>query len=168
MTRIFSLLLLAVSTTAIAQPTISAISPSSGHVGSSVTITGTGFNATAANDIVYFGATRATVTSASSTSLTVQVPAGATYAPVNVNNSATSLTGWSKMAFLPTYDNSGFPAAATAFEPRIDFSLAVSDNPTHECIQDMDGDGKADLIVISAMNISVYRNISSAGTVSSS
>ncbi len=165
MTRIFSLLLLVVSTTAIAQPTISAISPSSGHVGSSVTITGTGFNTTAANDIVYFGATRATVTSASSTSLTVQVPAGATYAPVNVNNSATSLTGIAKYPFLPTYDNSAFVTGATGFEVRKDFACTAGAVPLQTLIQDMDGDGKSDLVVLTNIDISVYRNTGTTGSI---
>ena len=58
-------------------PVVSAFSPASGAVGTSVTITGTGFGATPAGNIVFFGATMATVTSASATSLTVTVPAGA-------------------------------------------------------------------------------------------
>jgi len=49
-----------------------------------VTIAGTNFNTTAANNIVYFGATRATVTAATATGLTVTVPAGATYKPISL------------------------------------------------------------------------------------
>src|SRR5471030_1472542 len=76
-------------------PTITSFTPASGPVGTSVTITGTNFNATAANNIVFFGATMATVTAASTTSLTVTVPAGATYQPISVLNGATALTGYS-------------------------------------------------------------------------
>ena len=43
-----------------------------------MTITGAGFNATAAQNVVFFGATQAAVTAASPGSLTVTVPLGAT------------------------------------------------------------------------------------------
>lgn len=42
-------------------PTITSFSPTSGPIGTTATITGTNFNTTAANNIVYFGAVRATV-----------------------------------------------------------------------------------------------------------
>ncbi len=45
-------------------PTITSVSPNAGSTGTAVTITGTNFNTTAANNIVYFGATKATVSSA--------------------------------------------------------------------------------------------------------
>src|SRR5579872_6537300 len=67
-------------------PVITSFSPASGAIGTIVTITGAGFNATAANNIVFFGATMATVTAASTTSLTVTVPVGATYQPISVLN----------------------------------------------------------------------------------
>ncbi|MBU3663894.1 MAG: hypothetical protein FGM41_11970, partial [Bacteroidetes bacterium] len=60
-------------------PTITSISSNSGVVGTSVTITGTNFNQVAANNLVYFGSMKAgTPTSASTTSLTVTIPTGAT------------------------------------------------------------------------------------------
>ncbi|MSQ46384.1 MAG: hypothetical protein EXR24_05330, partial [Ignavibacteria bacterium] len=49
-------------------PTITSFTPTTGPVGTTVTITGTNFNTTAANNIVWFGATKATVTTASATS----------------------------------------------------------------------------------------------------
>ena len=68
----------------LAQPTISSFSPSSGPIGTTVTITGTNFSANPANNIVYFGAVRAAVSTASATSLIVTVPTGSTYQPVSV------------------------------------------------------------------------------------
>ena len=62
-----------------APPTISSFTPTSGAVGATVTIAGTNFNTTPANNAVYFGATKATVSAATTTSLTVTVPAGANY-----------------------------------------------------------------------------------------
>lgn len=65
-------------------PVITLFSPTSGPVGATVTINGSGFSATANQNIVFFGATKAVVTVASTTSLTVTVPAGATYEPISV------------------------------------------------------------------------------------
>jgi hypothetical protein len=62
-----------------AASSITSFTPATGAIGSSVTITGTNFNTTAAQNIVFFGATKAVVTAASATSLTVTVPLGATY-----------------------------------------------------------------------------------------
>ena len=56
-------------------PAITAISPTSGAVGASVSIEGTNFSATASEITVFFGAVQAAVTSASETELTVEVPA---------------------------------------------------------------------------------------------
>ncbi len=65
---------------------ITAISPTSGPAagGNAVTITGTGFSPTAANDTVTFGSSKAAVTSASATSLTVTTPPGSGTASVTV------------------------------------------------------------------------------------
>lgn len=81
------------------EPTITSFLPASGPIGTSVTITGSNFRATASQNIVFFGATRATVTAATTTSLTVTVPAGATYQPVTVLNTTTDLIGSSKVPF---------------------------------------------------------------------
>ncbi|MFY7794926.1 MAG: IPT/TIG domain-containing protein, partial [Chitinophagaceae bacterium] len=43
-------------------PVITSFSPTSAIPGASVTLTGTGFNTATTNNIVFFGATRATVT----------------------------------------------------------------------------------------------------------
>ncbi len=68
-------------------PTVTSITsfaPTSGFVGTSVTITGTGFSSTLANNTVRFGSVTATVTAATATSLTVTVPEGATTNPITV------------------------------------------------------------------------------------
>jgi Concanavalin A-like lectin/glucanases superfamily/IPT/TIG domain len=66
-------------------PTITSFSPTSGVAGSTVTIAGTNFSTTAANNIVKFNNTTATVTSASSTQLEVNVPANATTGKISVD-----------------------------------------------------------------------------------
>ena len=67
-----------------AQPTITNLSPTSGAVGTAVTITGTNFSSTIVNNIVWFGGVKAIVTSATATSLTTTVPFGATHSPIRV------------------------------------------------------------------------------------
>ena len=157
----------------VAQPTITSVSPMIDSPGTSITITGTNFNATAANDIVYFGATKATVTAASTTTLKVTVPVGATYAPITVNNTATHLVAYSDRFFLPDYNNSAYMPGAINFDPQVDFAT-YNIGPLAVAISDIDGDGKADVVVINnnpfstGYPVSIYRNISSIGSISAS
>ena len=164
MKKIAIIFLLVTSLRVSAQPTISALSAVTGIPGASITITGTNFNTSAANDVVYFGATRATVTSASSTSLAVTVPYGSTYMPVTVSNMASGLTAFSDKLFLPTYDNSAYLTDTVVFDPKL--TLATGVEPYGIAIADIDGDGKADLAVVSYIDsaVYVYRNISSSGS----
>ena len=73
-------------------PTITTVTPLVAANGATVTITGTNFNSTPASNIVYFGATRATVTAAGATSLTATVPVGSNYDRITVNNTASPAT----------------------------------------------------------------------------
>ncbi len=66
--------------------------PESGPVGTTVTISGTGFSATANQNTVKFNGTTATVTSATTTQLVATVPTGATTGPIAVTVGATSAT----------------------------------------------------------------------------
>jgi YD repeat-containing protein len=61
-----------------------AFTPASGVVGTTVTISGAGFRATASQNTVTFNGTAATVVSASATTLTATVPAGASTGPITV------------------------------------------------------------------------------------
>jgi hypothetical protein len=65
--------------------TISGIEPSSGTVGTEVTITGTNFSSTASENNVTFNGVAATVSSASTTQLVVVVPATATTGNVSIS-----------------------------------------------------------------------------------
>lgn len=83
--------------TAAPVPTIASFSPGTGQPGTSVTLTGTNFDPTAANNTVKFNGTAAVVTAASATSLTVTVPAGATTGTISVTaygNTATSASSY--------------------------------------------------------------------------
>jgi IPT/TIG domain len=66
------------STSTMASPSITSLSPSSGAVGTLVTITGTNFGATQGTSTITFNGTVATPTSWSATSIVAPVPAGAT------------------------------------------------------------------------------------------
>lgn len=146
-----------------AQPIISSFFPTKGPIGVSVTISGNNFNTDAASNIVFFGATRASVTAASSTSLTVVVPAGATYQPISVINTGTNLIGSSLLPFEVTFNAGvGQTITPTSFNTKIDF--ATGNNPAGiVAFADVDGDGKPDMIVVNrATNtFSVLRNTSS-------
>lgn len=105
-------------------PVISSISPSSGGLGVQVSINGSNFSATAASNVVYFGAVAGTVTSASATQLTVTVPAGASYGPITVyNNSLTvPLVGTSARAFTPTFTSRN-SIISSDFDSRTDITI---------------------------------------------
>lgn len=75
-----------------AAPTISSFNPTSGAVGTTVTITGTNFDTTAANNTVKFSGTAATVTAATATSITCTVPTGATNGTVTVTTAGGTAT----------------------------------------------------------------------------
>lgn len=74
-------------------PLISGLSVATGSVGTTLTITGSNFDLNPSNDIVRFNGVLSPVTSASATSLTVQVPAGATSGSVVVTTNAGASNG---------------------------------------------------------------------------
>jgi RHS repeat-associated protein len=75
-------------------PTISSLSPTSGAVGATVTITGTNFGSPQGTSTVKFnGTTAATATNWSTTSITVTVPSGATTGNVVVTVSGVASNG---------------------------------------------------------------------------
>jgi hypothetical protein len=81
-------------------PVISNFTPASGPVGTVVTINGKGFSPQSFDDIVYFGAVRATVITASDTMVTVSVPTGASYQPISLTNAEHNLTGYAAQPFI--------------------------------------------------------------------
>lgn len=81
-------------------PAISSFNPSAGLVGSTVVITGTNFSTVPANNTVRFNGTAATVTVATSTSLTVTVPDGATSGLISVVVSDLTATSSSSFTVL--------------------------------------------------------------------
>lgn len=144
----------------VAQPTITTFNPTSGAIGSTVIISGTGFNPVDSQNVVFFGATQATVNSASTTTLNVSVPVGATYEYLTVTNLANNLTVASDQPFITT-----FSGGHIAFAPRENFPM--SSNPQALRLGDMDGDGQTDLVLAKrTTRTSILRNTSTAGMLS--
>lgn len=160
------LLFSAVTTICYTQPKITGFSPDIGPIGTSVTITGSGFSTIASENIVYFGATRATVKTAAASLLTVAVPAGATYQPITVL--VDGLIAFSRKSFVVTFNgNGGFDS--NSFAQRQDFSTNITSNRV--CSGDLDGDGLSDLVISTSNNgsnevVSILKNTSTLSTVS--
>ncbi|MEO6851809.1 MAG: FG-GAP-like repeat-containing protein, partial [Mucilaginibacter sp.] len=161
-TMLLVLLFIAICTPSFSQVlVISSFSPTSGPVGSTVTINGNNFFGAA--PVVYFGADKATVISQSSTQIRVTVPAGANYQPITVTTNF--LTAYSEKSFIVTFNPSAAVNAQT-FGNKIDFTTGAGG--TGSIVKDLDGDGKNDVITTNGgqRNISILRNTSSSGAVS--
>ncbi len=147
-------------------PVITSFFPTSGPVWSSVTIKGKHFGNTASGNTVYFGAMKATITSASDTLLTVAVPAGTTYEPITVTNSA-GLKAYSDQRFIITFPGAMDSLVATAaFGERVMFT---GDSIMLDmAMGDLDGDSMTDIATTAFGGgmVSIYRNTSSNGVIS--
>ena len=144
-----------------AQPVINGFSPTSGAAGSIVSISGSNFSTVVADNIVYFGAVRANVTSATSSSLTVVVPKGATYQSISVTTNF--LTAWSSTPFVLNFSGGG-NIADNSFQYAVAVDSISDINGDEDnrglAIGDFDGDGKPDFAIVDRANniLSVYKN----------
>jgi YD repeat-containing protein len=84
--------LLSISVNPTSQVSVVGFDPVHGPVGTSVTVSGTGFSSTANQNTVTFNGTAATVVSATSTQLVVTVPTGATTGTIRIVTSGGSAT----------------------------------------------------------------------------
>ncbi|SDH19013.1 FG-GAP-like repeat-containing protein [Mucilaginibacter gossypii] len=147
-------------------PIVSAFSPAYGAIDTSVVIAGNNFNAGVAGNIVYFGATKAVVTAATTQQLSVKVPVGATYQSISVLNTSSGLTGFSVIPFVGTFKTK-YSIAAADFDPKVDFAL--SNGAKASAISDIDGDKKPDVIVVNSLanTVSIFRNTAVNGSITS-
>ena len=135
--------LLSISRGNSSQASIIEFTPNRGPIGAEVTIYGTAFSTTPSQNAVTFNGVAAGVTSATSTKIVVQVPAGATTGPIAVTtpagtatsstpfivaNSAPSISG-----FNPTIGNVGTTVTitgtnfeSTSYNNRVDFNQTLS------------------------------------------
>jgi hypothetical protein len=144
------------NTTHVTIPVINNFSPSYGPIGTTVNIYGDNFDTVASHNIVYFGAASAVVTRATGTSLTVTVPAGATYTPLSVT--VRNLTVYAQQAFYVTFPGANASFGLIPFDS-IPYDLG-SNNPRRVRIVDLDGDGLTDVLVSDqgSTTITAYRN----------
>ena len=151
-------------------PAISSFSPASGPVGSTVTINGSNFNATAANNIVFFGTIKATVSSATATSLKVIAPVGSTYDPITVLNASNSLQGSSSVPFMVTFNESENKTFTSKSFSTASISASQGGVIVFLKLADIDCDGKLDLVIADFWNatIKIYKNTSTNGSLTSS
>ena len=141
-------------------PTITSFTPTLGAISATVTITGQNFNATAANNIVFFGGTRAIVQAGSTaTSLIVRVPYGANYNYISVTNLATRLTAYSFKPFVVTYN-----MPLNAFAESV--NVGAGTDLIQSQIKDFNNDGKADVIALdkTGQALHIYTNTTVTGS----
>ncbi|HUR46717.1 MAG TPA: FG-GAP-like repeat-containing protein, partial [Candidatus Saccharimonadales bacterium] len=147
-------------------PVIDSFSPTSGYIGASVTISGSNFSPTPADNIVLFGTVRASVTAASADALVVSAPAGAAYQPITVT--VGGLTAAARIPFRLT-----FPGTE---QVQVDghSSFGTSDSfpaPDTLLIGSLTGDGKLDMAVVgtfgnpSRAGLLLFKNTSTPGVI---
>ncbi len=147
-------------------PVITSFSPTSGSVGTRVTIKGKNFSSLAANDIVYFGAVQAKVISASDSIVIVSAPTGANYQSVSLTNKDHNLSAYTARPFITTFGTVG-GIDSSSF--KIKQNVAVTDQfPVVSSISDLDGDGLPDLAIANFVtgSAAVIRNTSSNNNLS--
>ncbi len=134
-------------------PVISSFTPVTGAPGTIVTITGNNFSTTAANNVVFFGSVKGTVSASTATTLTVVVPLGAGYESISV--AVNNLIAYSNKPFTVTYPEGGMDFVSTSFAAKTDYSGGgtVID-------ADWDNDGKIDIAynIFSENRVFFFRN----------
>lgn len=149
---------------AFSQPTIGSFTPSSGPVGTVVTISGTNFSDNASENIVHIGAVTAVVSAATANSLTVTIPNGTNYQPITVTTN--NLTAYSAHPFIVTFDGGGL-ILSNSFATAVNFT--TGNYPLSICLNDFDGDGKEDMGVVNNFpydsTVSVLRNNGTDGDI---
>ncbi|MDR9419550.1 FG-GAP-like repeat-containing protein [Gracilimonas sp.] len=154
----------------LAQVTVTDVTPLHGASGAEITIYGSGFDGTAANNVVSFSpvgggaATTANATSVTGTTkLTVNVPAGlvGNY-EISVENTVTTDTGTYANLFAGTFIG-GWYGEPTTSQNQITSSI---DNPLATHIADLDGDGDMDVLSASFNDgkLAWYENTDEQGT----
>lgn len=159
----FILIILSAVKPAAQVPVINSFAPVSGPVGTNITIQGSGFSNINNNNIVFFGAVQAAVSSATTTSLQVNVPAGATYQPLTVT--VNGLTGYASLPFVVTFPGSNGSFTESSFGDRLYYQTGHW--PSFMKVTDIDGDNKPDLVMVNGTsnNFVVYRNINTGNNI---
>lgn len=149
-----------------AQLKVTSFAPTTGAVGSNVSIAGGPFSTDPKNNIVYFGAVRAKVESAGSTNLIVKVPSGATHQPITVISGGQ--VAQSRTAFRVS-DHFGQAATLIAGSFSTPSYYSNGTNQSFSLLsEDLDTDGKPDIIVTNLVpkSLAILKNTSSVNNTS--
>ncbi|WP_159453764.1 FG-GAP-like repeat-containing protein [Ohtaekwangia koreensis] len=142
------------------QPVILSVDKVSSSMSETVTIKGSNFGTDPTKLVVYFGAVKGTIVTASNQLIEVKVPAGTTYRDIAVTNIATGLSGYSVNPFLLSFSGKHpFTTADLSAQSDFDAETGLYDH----CLCDLDNDGKSDVATANngANNITILRNTSS-------
>ncbi len=153
-------------------PVISSISPVTGPIGTTVTVNGFGFGATAASNKVFFGSSPATIVSGNATQLTFTIPSGQNTSPITIINTTSNLVTQSFQTFTVTFSDGGRIIPAS-FLPRVEIAMEPgSSNEVYGLTAaDIDGDGWSDLVTIQkdiggGGGVVLYRNLQVSNNIS--
>jgi hypothetical protein len=152
-------------TTTTTPPTITSFSPSKAAPGNIITLNGTGFHPTLSQNTVWIGATKANISSVTTTTITAKVPVGATTDYIRILNAGTRQGVQSNQFFVSSFSPSRDSISSTDITPKVDLTALA--NPEDVRVSDLDGDGKPDILVANygAGSFSVFRNTSVAGNI---
>lgn len=140
------------------KPVITSFSPITAPIDTEVTITGTNFNTQSGKDLVNFGATRATVLSASSTEIKVKVPAGASFGTITLLDSESGLAAESIQEFVPTF-------SGEFKKNSLQLRVGSTDYIQNSMVRDMDGDNRPDIVTHQYLGFSVWLNANQGGDI---
>ncbi|HYF67219.1 MAG TPA: M4 family metallopeptidase [Ohtaekwangia sp.] len=141
------------------KPVIHSFAPAAAPIGTEITIVGQHFNSTPEKNLVSFGATLGNVLSASPTEMKVQVPAGASFAPISLLDRESGLTAESVQEFVPTF-------AEEFRKDDLQLRVGISDvNIYKSLVQDMDGDRKPDIVCTHYQGFTIFLNVNQGGDI---
>lgn len=140
-------------------PRISSINPRLAKIGDEITISGSNFSTTNAENVVSFNGVRANILSSSSTEVKVEVPIGASYGPIFL--STNGLVTQSNRDFNVVFDGNGLAFDSTTFlEKKIEADV-FGNQQGAITTADFDQDGNLDLgVIATGTQFSVLRNSS--------
>jgi gliding motility-associated-like protein len=156
--------------TVVSPPTITSFSPTSAATGNTITLTGQGFSSELADNAIYISGMKCTVNTATTTSITLTVPAGVSTGKIHYTNTNSALTTISDGDFIAKFS---YPAGINSFQPGnyllkdsyVFQSVNTVSNTDRFSIADFNGDQKPDIVTYSSnVELRYFTNGSTLGT----
>ena len=146
-------------------PVIDSINSYFGFNSDTLFIYGKGFNNTAVNNKIYFGAVEGNVLNSSTTQISVMVPIGASLEEISVLNISSGLAAYSNLLFHPKFSPTKDTISTTDFD--ISQNFIVPNGANKVTIGDFNNDGKPDMAISNGNSgISVYKQNGTLGIIS--